>query len=276
MPAAGLLSGLVPRHREVMNVFVFDIETIPDVAAGRRLFGLDGLADVEVAKVMLHRQRLASGSDFLRHPLHQIVAIAAVFRHSDKLQVWSLGDESAGEKELVERFFDGIERFSPTLVSWNGGGFDLPVLHYRALLHGVRAPRYWDNGSDDNNFRWNNYLNRFHERHTDLMDVLAGYQGRASASLQDIAILLGLPGKLGMDGSKVWDAFGAGELTTIRAYCETDVLNTYLIYLRFLLMRGWLDEVSYLRECQLVRDTLTGYGSPHLLGFLAAWNDNGD
>jgi len=259
-----------------MNVFVFDIETIPDVAAGRRLFGLDGLADVEVAKVMLHRQRLASGSDFLRHPLHQIVAIAAVFRHSDKLQVWSLGDESAGEKELVERFFDGIERFSPTLVSWNGGGFDLPVLHYRALLHGVRAPRYWDNGSDDNNFRWNNYLNRFHERHTDLMDVLAGYQGRASASLQDIAILLGLPGKLGMDGSKVWDAFVAGELTTIRAYCETDVLNTYLIYLRFLLMRGWLDEVSYLRECQLVRDTLTGYGSPHLLGFLAAWNDNGD
>ena len=260
---------------ETMNVFVFDIETIPDVRAGRRLFGIDGLSDKEVAEAMFHRQRLAGGSDFLRHSLHQIVAIAAVFRHADKLQVWSLGDESSSEKELIQRFFDGIERFSPTLVSWNGGGFDLPVLHYRALLHGVRAPRYWDNGADDSSFRWNNYLNRFHERHTDLMDVLAGHQARASASLQDIATLLGFPGKLGMEGGKVWHAFLAGEIGGIRAYCETDVLNTYLVYLRFQLLRGWLDESSYAGECELVRDTLSAHGAAHFLEFLAAWDNDG-
>ena len=112
--------------------------------------------------------------------------------------MWSLGDAEASEAELVRRFFDGIEKFTPTLVSWNGGQFDLPVLHYRALLHGIAAPRYWDTGDVDREFRWNNYLSRFHERHTDLMDVLAGYQVRATASLDDIALLLGLPGKMGM------------------------------------------------------------------------------
>ena len=71
----------------------------------------------------------------------------------------------------MKRFFDGIERYSPTLVSWNGGGFDLPVMHYRALINGVTAPRYWETGNDDASFRYNNYLGRYHWRHTDLMDV---------------------------------------------------------------------------------------------------------
>jgi predicted PolB exonuclease-like 3'-5' exonuclease len=82
-------------------------------------------------------------------------------------------------------------------VSWNGGGFDLPVLHYRALRFQVQAPRYWETGDEDNAFRYNNYLGRFHWRHVDVMDVLSGYQARARASLSDTAVLLGYPGKLG-------------------------------------------------------------------------------
>ena len=254
-----------------MNVFVFDIETVPDVSAGRRLFGLEGLSDRDVAKVMFQRQREANGTEFLRHHLHRIVAVSAVFRHRDDLRVWSLGDEASSERELIARFFDGLERFAPNLVSWNGSGFDLPVLHYRALVHGVSSPRYWDSGNDDSSFRFNNYLNRFHERHTDLMDVLSGYQPRASVSLQDMAILLGLPGKLGMDGSKVWAAFLAGDVASIRGYCETDVLNTYLIYLRFLLLRGHLSESGYEAECQHLRDFLEARDFPHFREFLAAW-----
>src|SRR6187402_2714643 len=145
-----------------MNTLVFDIETVPDVEFGRRLYGLEGLSDEEVVKAMQARARQESGSDFLKHEQQRIVAISCAFRSREGFRVWSLGDESSGERELVLRFFDGIEKYTPDLVSWNGGGFDLPVLHYRALKHGIMAPRYWEMGEDDQSFKWNNYLNRFH------------------------------------------------------------------------------------------------------------------
>jgi predicted PolB exonuclease-like 3'-5' exonuclease len=131
--------------------------------------------------------------------------------------------------------------------------------------------RYWDIGEEDSSFRWNNYLGRFHWRHTDLMDVLSGYQPRAVAPLDEVAVLLGLPGKLGMHGSKVWDSYQAGDIDGIRHYCETDVLNTYLVYLRFELLRGKLRETDYRRECQLLRDTLAAENKPHPNEFLRAW-----
>lgn len=255
-----------------MNVFVFDIETVPDVQAGRRLYGLRDLSDSAVAEVMFHQQRQKSGSDFLRPHLHRVVAIAAVMRSQEICKVWSLGGPEAPERELIQRFFEGIGKYTPTLVSWNGGGFDLPVLHYRALLHGIGAPRYWETGDEDNGFRWNNYTNRFHWRHTDLMDVLSGYQARAVAPLEEIAALLGLPGKLGMHGSRVWERFQAGDIVSIRNYCETDVLNTYLVYLRFQLMRGRLQDAEYQRECRLLREVLVTEDKSHLNEFVQAWN----
>ena len=255
-----------------MNVLVFDIETIPDLDTGRRLHGLDGLSDEDIAKAMFHlRRQETGGSDFLKLHLHRIVAISAVLRSRDTFTVWSLGEPQSDEKELVQRFFDGIDRFSPTLVSWNGGGFDLPVLHYRALLHGIAAPRYWDSGDDDRDFRWNNYLNRYHARHTDLMDVLSGYQMRAVAPLDEVASMLGFPGKMGMSGAKVWDTFLAGGIEDIRNYCETDVLNTYLVFLRFELMRGKLSAAEYHAECLQLRDYLKAEDKPHFSEFLAAW-----
>jgi predicted PolB exonuclease-like 3'-5' exonuclease len=185
--------------------------------------------------------------------------------------VWTLGSAEDDEGALIKRFFDGIEKYTPQLVSWNGGGFDLPVLHYRAMIYGVQAPRYWDMGEDDREFKWNNYISRYHTRHLDLMDLIALYQPRANAPLDDIAQLCGFPGKLGMDGSKVWDAYQAGEIEAIRNYCETDVANTHLVFLRFQLMRGVLTAEAYQREVTLVRDTLAGYSGPHWREFLANW-----
>jgi predicted PolB exonuclease-like 3'-5' exonuclease len=254
-----------------MNIFVFDIETIPDVDSGRRLFDLAGLSEADTGKAMLHLRQQQTGSEFLPLHLQRICAISVVLRHADKVRVWSLGEPDAPEAELVQRFFDGIDKFTPTLVSWNGGGFDLPVLHYRALLHGVQAPRYWDTGGEDRDFKWNNYISRYHERHTDLMDVLAGYQPRASAKLDDIASMLGFPGKMGMSGAEVWDAYLAGEIGAIRDYCETDVLNTYLVYLRFELIRGHLTPAAYQHELDLLRDTLVKAGRAHIAEFVKHW-----
>ncbi|MGB5259449.1 MAG: 3'-5' exonuclease [Gammaproteobacteria bacterium] len=257
-----------------MNIFVFDIETVPDIAAGRKLYDLGGLDDKNVGRVMFHKRvEESGGSDFLRHHLHRIVAISVVLRTPDRFKVWTLGEPDSPEAEILTRFFDGIERFTPILVSWNGSGFDLPVIHYRSLLHGIQAPRYWDTGGDDKNFKWNNYLSRYHERHTDIMDVLAGYQPRATAKLDQIATLLGFPGKMGMSGAKVWDNYLDGDIEGIRNYCETDVLNTYLVYQRFELIRGHISHTEYDAVCEQVRMELASENRPHLNEFLENWQE---
>jgi 3'-5' exonuclease len=254
-----------------VNTLVFDIETVPDVDFGRRYLALDGLSDADVAQAMFALRRERAGHDFLPLHQHRVIAISCAMRSRDGFRLWSLGDADADEAELVRRFFDGIERFSPELVSWNGSGFDLPVLHYRALRHGIAAPRYWEVGESDRDFRYNNYLGRFHWRHVDLMDVLAGYQLRAAARLDEAAVLLGLPGKLGLSGDRVWDEWRAGRIGAIRDYCETDVLNTWLVFLRFELLRGRLSTAELEAEQQLVADTLRNDGRAHLLEFLEAW-----
>jgi len=237
----------------MMKTLVFDIETVPDVALGRRLFGFEDVNDSDVAKAMAFRQLQRQGSDFLPLYQHRIVAISVVLSSSNDLKIWSLGSPTSDEEELVQRFFDGLDKYSPELVSWNGAGFDLPVLHYRSLLHGVPSPRYWEMGDEDRSFRYNNYLNKYHWRHIDLMDVLSGFQPRAKAGLNDIAVMLGFPGKLGMQGDQVWDYYQQGEIEKIRDYCETDALNTYLIFLRFQHIRGLLDQQQlqseYARMC---------------------------
>ncbi len=257
-----------------MHTLAFDIETVPDTEFGRRLLNMGEVGEDDVAKAMFFRQRQTRNTDFLPLPQHRIVAISVALRGADTLRVWSLGDADAGEQELIQRFYDGLERYSPVLVSWNGGGFDLPVLHYRSLLHGVSAPRYWDTGDQDREFRFNNYLSRFHWRHIDLMDVLSGYQPGGRASLEHIAILLGLPGKLGMSGDQVWETYRRGDLRAIRRYCETDVLNTYLIYLRFQLIRGLLDQPGYAQEVALVRDYLASQEAAHFREFLSCWAES--
>ncbi len=253
-------------------ILAFDIETVPDVAGLRKLYGHGSeISDSDVAQLAFDRRREATGSDFLPLHLHRIVAISCALRDRDSFRVWSLGEPGEPERDLVKRFFDGVEKYTPQLVSWNGSGFDLPVLNYRALIHGVNAARFWDMGEDDRDFKWNNYISRYHSRHLDLMDVLAMYQGRGNAPLDQMAQLLGLPGKLGMDGSKVWEAFLQGHIAAIRNYCETDVANTYVLYQRFQLVRGALNEAQYRRECELVRTTLLKSGENHWREFLAGW-----
>jgi predicted PolB exonuclease-like 3'-5' exonuclease len=254
-----------------MNTLVFDIETVPDVALGRRRYGLEGLADAQVAKAMFALRRQDTGGDFLPLEQHRVIAISCALRSGEGLKLWSLGEAATAEEELVQRFFDGIEKFTPDLVSWNGSGFDLPALTYRALRAGVHAPRFWETGDEDTAFRYNNYLNRYHSRHTDLMDVLSGFQSRGRVSLANMACLLGLPGKLGFDGSQVWDAYQAGDIEAIRRYCETDVLNTWLIYLRFELLRGRVSPAAHAQEIELVKSLLRSGKEPHYAQFLAAW-----
>ncbi len=257
----------------MVPTLVFDIETIPDVKGLRALFDLDATrTDDEVAAHVFALRKEKTGGEFLPHTQHRVCAISCVLREGDdKLAVWSLGEPADDEPTLIKKFFGLIDRYTPQLVSWNGGGFDLPVLHYRAMVHGITASRYWDWGDDDRDFKWNSYVSRYHTRHLDLMDVLAMFQPRAFAALDDMAKLCGLPGKLGMDGSQVWPAYQRGEIGNIRDYCETDVVNTYLLYLRFMLLRGTLHGDSHVAEVARVRERLSTLPGAQWKAYLSAW-----
>jgi 3'-5' exonuclease len=264
-------------------ILVFDIETIPDVQGMRKLYPMFAhLSETELLQAVCH-ERFGSDSErtFLPHHLHKICAISCVLRAGNALpntpeagfKVWTLGTVDSSEADMIRKFFKLIDHYTPQLISWNGSGFDLPVLHYRALIQGIPAARYWENGEEDREFKYNNYLSRYHFRHLDLMDVLAAYQPRANAGLDEIAKLCGFAGKLGIDGSQVFQAVQDGRLNEVRQYCETDVINTYLIYTQFQCMRGqWSAEVTQAEQA-LVRQTLMNAAphAPHWQNYLNAW-----
>jgi len=256
----------------VTPTLVFDIETVPDVAGLRRLRPQwRDIGDAEVAARAFAERRDKTGSDFLQHHLHRVVAVGCAFRDDQGFRVRCLGTERDDEGKLIQDFFRLIDRYTPQLVGWNGGGFDLPVLHYRGLMHGDVAPRYWELGEEDRDFKWNNYISRYHARHLDLMDLLALCQPRATVPLDDPSRLAGFAGRVGLDGGKVWDAFSAGQLGAIRSFCETDVVNTCLICSGFQKMRGALTTAVYRAELDLVRGVLRESGAVHWNEYLAAW-----
>jgi len=256
-----------------VSVLVFDLETIPDIAGLRVLRGADAsTSDADVFAAEQAERKAAGKGDMLPLYLQRVLVISCVFRNAKGLTVQSFVDRSGSDEgAMIQTFFDKIEKHQPQLVSWNGGGFDLPVLHYRGLAHGVRADKYWDMGEDDREYKWNNYISRYHTRHLDMMDLLALYQARANAPLDALAKLCGLPGKLGMDGSQVHAAFLDGKLEDIRRYCETDVMNTWLLYCRFQKMRGGFTDAEHDREVALARESLAASDEPHWAEYLAAW-----
>lgn len=256
-------------------VMVFDIESIPDVDGLRALNAAPPEpTDAQVYETWLAGRKEKGQSDFMPLHLQRILVISVVFRNAEGLRIHSFVDrDGQSEGKVVQTFFNAIEKHTPQLVSWNGSGFDLPVLHYRGLRHGVEAGKYWDLGEDDREFKWNNYISRYHMRHLDLMDLLAMYSPKNNAPLDALAKLCGFPGKLGMDGSQVYAQYLAGQLEDIRRYCETDVMNTYLVYCRFQKMRGGFTEAEYEQEIAYVKETLGNLAptESHWDEYLKAW-----
>src|SRR5215468_6952985 len=119
------------------NIIVWDVETVPDLGGFAAANDLVGKSDVEV--------REAIGDKFPKHIYHSIVCIGALIAHREE-DAWMVGSVGApyvgqrSEKELIAAFVSKIAELSPQLVTFNGNGFDLPGLRYRALMHGVSAP----------------------------------------------------------------------------------------------------------------------------------------
>jgi predicted PolB exonuclease-like 3'-5' exonuclease len=208
------------------SVIVWDLETIPDLDAARRLFDLGDASDPEV--------REALGSGFPKHPLHKIACIGALVasRQPEGWRVDALGAPHTGERseaQLIRDFIEKIGQLRPQLVTFNGHSFDLPVLRYRAMVNRIEA----------NGLQVRDYFHRYTEDALDLCDILGSYVPGAKVKLDEVAKILGLAGKpQGVDGSRVEEMVLAGQIEEVARYCETDVLNTYRVWLVYELFRG--------------------------------------
>ena len=205
---------------------VWDIETVPDLRGFARAHGLIGKTDEEV--------RAALGEKFPKHIYHTIICIGALVarRDPDCWVIEALGAPHCGdrsERELIASFVGRIAELKPQLVTFNGNSFDLPVLRYRALVNKVAAP----------GLSMRPYFHRYTDDAVDLCDVLSAYSSQGKATLHEISRVMGLPGKPeGIDGSEVAQYHRDGHIQEIADYCETDVVNTYRVWLRYELFRG--------------------------------------
>ena len=254
------------------TAIAFDIETIPDTDLLRMLHNKPEAGDDEIIALAKEEQLSKSDgrSDFLPLPFHKVAVVSIVLRTNDQLRIDSKTPPENDEKQAVEGFFRLIDRFTPTLISWNGNSFDLPVLAMRSLRLGIVSTGYWQGPED----KWRQYTSRFHDAHQDVMDLLAHRQARSAAKLETIALSCGLPGKMGYAGDQVWNLYQNQQFGEISNYCEIDALNTYLLWLRFQLISGRLPPARYNEECTIVENHLASSPAAHLQKFLEIWIKN--
>jgi hypothetical protein len=215
------------------HVLVWDIETVPDLRGFAAANGLDGKSDDEI--------RTDMGDKLPKHVYHAIACIGALIAHhgGDHWVVDALGAPHVGErseKDLIKAFVDRIAELTPQLVTFNGSSFDLPVLRYRAMVHNVSAIGLSSRP----------YFNRYTDDAVDLCDVLSSFSSQAKVRLHELCRVIGLPGKPDhIDGGEVDKYFREGRIQEIADYCESDVVNTYRVWLRHELFRGKLTDAAF-------------------------------
>ena len=237
------------------TVIVWDIETVPDLKGFASANGHDGMTDDDI--------RAAMGDKFPKHIYHTIICIGALVAHQEDghWAVGALGAPHVGErseKTLIASFVDRIADLTPQLVTFNGASFDLPVLRYRAMVNEVSA----------RGLSLRPYFNRYTEDAVDLCDVLSSFSFQAKATLHELCRVMGLPGKPdGITGGQVETYYRYGRIREIAEYCESDVVNTYRVWLRYELFRGRLSDTAFqASEANLVEFIKArGNTKPHLV-----------
>ncbi|WP_305862269.1 3'-5' exonuclease [Helicobacter cholecystus] len=242
-------------------ICVFDIESVPDVEFLREKYSYSG-DDYEVSLQAFKAQNEASGNNFLPIAFHKIISIASVmcdeFGRFQKVGVFGrragIPSDDEIEKVTLEEFLKWFNKTQPKLVSFNGRGYDIPVMMLRAMKYNLESLAYYeqDNPSFNKN-KWDNYRQRYSERfHTDLLDSLGHYGSVRGIKLDDVASMCGLPGKYDISGENVFELYyKERDLVKIDEYCQSDVLNTYWVYLKYEILKGNMnlqDYVNILRD----------------------------
>ncbi len=225
-----------------MQYAIFDIETRIDKALVKSVRAPGEDISERQAYERLRAERVAeTRSDFLPVSFHVPVSIAVGIVNSDVVlaNVESLCADDYSEEGIVRDFWERVERFNGTLVSFNGRNFDLPVLELQAFKYGCRAPRYF-------NQRFGHRYRYSEEGHYDLYEFINNYGvHRLHGGFDLLCKLIGLRGKGDIDGSRVQEFWEAGRLAEIHDYCRQDVIQTYFVLLRVELMRGRIGQDRY-------------------------------
>ncbi len=220
------------------SYLVMDIETIPDTS-------------------LYKAPDVAPGVERPFPPLyvHRPVVIGCLWLGEDYewKRLGVIGEAQADdEARMLADFSRFVDEHRPHVVTFNGRGFDLPVIMLRCLRHGV--PLRWYYQGRDYRYRYSD------EGHLDLADFLTEHGAARGLSLDASARLIGLPGKVGVDGSQVEGLWNAGQREAVQSYCLSDVAQTAFLFLRFRLLMGQLDRAGYQRAARGLLDGLRADG----------------
>jgi predicted PolB exonuclease-like 3'-5' exonuclease len=243
---------------DMIRYLVFDIETRVDKSLVKQIYDPENVLTLDQAYDKARDQiieRSGQQSDFFPLPYHIPIAIATL-QADENYRIRSLGClgiDRFSEAELVARFWQIFDT-AATLVTFNGRGFDLPVLEIQALKHGLSIPRYFASGDSKQSYR-----GRYSEAyHFDLCDFLSNFgAAQRRGSLDVLARLVGLPGKYSIAGEDVEYLYRQKRLKEINQYCTTDTLQTFLLFLRIELLRGRLSAESYREAIAAAREDLS-------------------
>jgi len=241
-------------------LLVVDIETVPDES-------------------LMPPPAVWPRDKFPKNAWHAVVAVsfvqADILRDADTgleeyrvVACRSGGEEGWDEARILRGFWRHFASGNFRLVTWNGRGFDMPTLLHRTMLHGISAEAWFRRGT-----RWSGYGNRYGGAHVDLMDEMSGFGCANRLTLEEAAALVGMPGKLGEHGSLVADMVASGQIGRVRAYCETDTMTTFGIYVRHAYLAGRTDAAAHDRAIAGLQDYLERERTrrPHLGTYLDAW-----
>jgi len=238
-------------------ICVFDCETIPDAESIREIYGFSG-DDKSVSEQAQNEQNEKKGTTFLPVNLHRVVSISAVV--ADKFGRFERVNTLQGkdECEKIAKFLKFINDKKPRLVSFNGRGFDLPMLMIRAMRYNIACPAYFeDNNKPAGIDKWNNYRARNAMKfHTDLMDQISEYRSVGGLNLNSLCKSLKIPGKYDVAGDDVMGLYYDGRQDKIDEYCESDVLNTYWLMLKYELLKGNLTRDDYINSLSVMGEWL--------------------
>ncbi|MEZ6032417.1 MAG: 3'-5' exonuclease [Planctomycetaceae bacterium] len=235
-----------------VKYLIFDIETVGDGDLIRKVRFPDEELTPREAVTRYRRQLLEeTGKDVL--PLTFVlpvsVAIAKVAADFRLLELIVLDSPEFRPQEIVRRFWQGWQHYQrPTLVTFNGRGYDVPVLEVAAFRFGISIPAWFNVDSRAFEQSRNRYN---HDAHLDLQDLLTNFGSfRMHGGLNLLANLIEKPGKAGIDGSQVQDLYNDGHVDKINDYCRCDVLDTYFVFLRSRVLLGklTLDEEQALTQ----------------------------
>lgn len=250
-------------------ICVFDIETVPDIELVRQYYELDSsLSEVEICQHAFSAQKEKSGSEFLPIYWHRVVSIASVIcdEYGKFIKVGNFGKKSAestdakpnadssafahlaDERAILSDFLRFINSKEPRLVSFNGRGFDLPTIMLRAMRYNLSAFGYFEseNASKTKN-KWENYRARYSEKwHTDLLECLGNFGSVRNLNLDNVCKMLGIVGKYEVSGGDVYSLYyDKKDIEKIDFYCQSDVLNTYWLYLKYAILKDELRVEDY-------------------------------